>query len=483
MSIPKEGHGQKPHAVCIPYPAQGHINPMLQLAKIFHFKGFHITFVNSEYNHSRLLRSRGPTALADRPSFRFKTIPDGLPPMDADSTQDISLLCASTDQHCLGPFKELIAHLNEAGDVPPVSCIVSDVSMFFTLNAAQEFGVPEVMLWTASACGLLGYAQYPKLVEMGLVPFKDASFITNGELDAVVDWVPGMEDMQLRDIPSFIRTTNPNDIMLNFVQRLLHKSKQASAIVFNSFDALDHAVLNSLSSDFPPLYTLGPLQLLLDSIPGSNDEEIQTISTNLWKEDKHCLGWLDSYEPNSVVYVNFGSITVMTNDQLIEFAWGLANSNQPFLWIIRPDLVIGDSAVLPPEFIEETKNRGLIASWCNQDQVLAHPAVGGFLTHCGWNSIIETLINGAPIICWPFFAEQQTNCWLSCNKWGIGMEIDVNVKRSEVERQVRELMDGEKGKEMKRKVMEWRKLGHEATAAPNGSSYKNLDKVIKVLGY
>lgn len=474
---------QKPHAVCVPYPAQGHINPMLQLAKLLNSKGFHITFVNTVYNHSRLVRTRGPSAVANRPSFRFETIPDGMPPSeDLDSTQDIPSLCVSVEKHSLAPFKSVLARLNEAGDVPPVSCVVSDAAMFFTIDAAQELGVPVVLLWTASACGFLGYAQYEKLVQLGLAPFKDENFLTNGDLEKVLDWVPGMKNIRLRDIPSFIRTTDPDELMLNYVQRLVNKSKRANAILFNSFDALEHDVLQSLSSDFSQLYALGPFQLLLEFYKAAIDEETNSISTSLWKEDPHCVEWLDSYEANAVVYVNFGSITVMTNDQLLEFAWGLANSNKPFLWITRPDLVTGDSAVLPQEFLEQTKGRGLITSWCNQEQVLAHPAIGGFLTHCGWNSTVESIINGVPVICWPFFAEQQTNCWYSCTEWGVGMEIDTNVKRNEVEKQVIELMEGEKGKEMKRNAMEWRRLANEAVAAPSGSSYTNLDKIIKVLG-
>ncbi|XP_021743563.1 7-deoxyloganetin glucosyltransferase-like [Chenopodium quinoa] len=472
--------GQKPHAVCIPYPLQGHLNPMLQLAKILNSRGFHITFVNTEYNHNRLLRSQGPEALADRPSFCFRTIPDGLPPTDADSSQDVPSLCASTETNCLEPFKDLIARLNEAGDVPPVSCIVSDGAMSFTVDAAVEFGIPDVLFWTTSACGFLGYVQYQKLIDLELFPFKDENFATNGDLQTILDWVPAMKDIRMQDLPNFIRTTDPNDFMVNYITRLISKIKEGSAIIFNTYDVLEHDVLEALSSDFPSLYTVGPLELL-ESIEDCNDDKTKAISTSLWKEDTRCLEWLESHEPNSVVYVNFGSVTVMTNDQLIEFAWGLANSEKPFLWITRPDLVIGDSAVLPPEFLENTKDRGLVTSWCDQKQVLTHPAIGGFLTHCGWNSTIETLINGVPIVCWPFFAEQQTNCWFSCNSWGIGMEIDVNVKRSEVEGQVRELMDGEKGKEMKEKVMEWKRLAHEAVTAPNGSSYNNLDKVIKVL--
>ncbi|PRQ44568.1 putative OTU domain-containing protein [Rosa chinensis] len=132
----------KSHAVCIPYPAQGHINRMLQLAKLLHHKGFHITFVNTEYNHRRLLNSPGPNALDGLPSFQFKTIPDGVPPTDTNSTQDIPALCQSTRKYCLPHFRELLGKLNSEADSPPVSCVVSDGVMSFTLDAAEELGVP-----------------------------------------------------------------------------------------------------------------------------------------------------------------------------------------------------------------------------------------------------------------------------------------------------------------------------------------------------
>ncbi|CAI9291519.1 unnamed protein product [Lactuca saligna] len=106
----------------------------------------------------------------------------------------------------------------------------------------------------------------------------------------------------------------------------------------------------------------------------------------------------------------------MSHQYLLEFCWGLAKSNCPFLWIIRPDLVDGKSVVLPPEFLEEISSRGMLASWCPQEQVLYHPSIGGFLTHSGWNSTIESISSGVPMICWPFFAYQLTNCWSCCNK-------------------------------------------------------------------
>ena len=165
---------KRPHAVCVPYPAQGHINPMLKLAKLLHHKGFHITFVNTEFNHKRLLKSGGPDSLNGLNSFRFETIPDGLPPTtNVDTTQNIPSLCASTRKNCLAPFRDLLTKLNcSPGTVPPVTCIVSDGVMSFTLDAAQELGVPDVLFWTTSACGFMGYLHYHCLVEKGYTPLK-----------------------------------------------------------------------------------------------------------------------------------------------------------------------------------------------------------------------------------------------------------------------------------------------------------------------
>ncbi|XP_015865855.3 7-deoxyloganetin glucosyltransferase-like [Ziziphus jujuba] len=467
---------EKPHAVCIPYPAQGHINPMLKFAKLLHSEGFDITFVNTEFNHKRLLKSRGLNALDGLPSFRFRTIPDGLPPTDVEATQDIPSLCESTRKNCLAPFRSLLSNLNSSPDVPLVSCIISDGVMSFTLDAAEELGIPEVLFWTTSACGFMAYLHYHQLIEKGLTPLKDASFITNGYLETVVDWIPGMRDIRLRDIPSFIRTTNPDDIMLDFVTVESERAKRATAIILNTFDALEHDVLDALASILPPVYSIGPLHLLVNQI---TDDDTKSIGSNLWKEDQECLKWLDTKEPNSVVYVNFGSITVMTAEQMIEFAWGLVSSNKTFLWIIRPDLVAGETAVLPAEFMAKTEERGLLASWCPQEQVLNHPAIGGFLTHSGWNSTLESLCAGVPMLCWPFFAEQQTNCRYCCKDWGIGMEIENDAKRDEIESLVRELMDGDKGKEMKKRALEWRNLALEASTSPHGSSFLNLERVVK----
>lgn len=300
----------------------------------------------------------------------------------------------------------------------------------------------------------------------------------------IVDWVPSMKGIRLKDIPSFIRTTQKDDILFNFLMISVEKSCQSLApIIFNTFDALEQDVLDDISKMTGPIYTIGPLhfQNNENNDPNNNTDDnndgVNSLGSNLWKEDTHCLEWLDSMKPNTVLYVSFGSITTMTKDNLVEFAWGLANSNHPFLWIVRPDIVTGDSAILPPEFLVETKGRGMLASWCDQEKVLHHQATAAFLTHCGWNSTLDTICGGKPVLCWPFFAEQQTNCWYFCNKWGTGMEINKDVKRAEVERQVIELMECEKGQEMRRNALKLKKLAEEATRE-SGSSYLNLEQLM-----
>ncbi|KAK7306031.1 hypothetical protein VNO77_43945 [Canavalia gladiata] len=466
---------QEPHIVCVPFPAQGHINPFMQLAKLLHWHGFHITFVHTDPNHRRLVRSLGPIFVKSQPRFRFETIPDGLPSWDGDANPDVSALCHSTRKNCLAPFKELLIKLNTSSGVPPVSFIVSDGVMTFAIKAAQELNIPEAQFWTASACGLMGYLQFGELVNRGIIPFKDNESITDSALDMPIDWIPGMEDIRLKDMPSFIRTTNLDETMFNFMGSEVRNCMRSSAIIFNTFQEFELEVLAAIKAKFPNIYNIGPLPLLGRHVP---EDQLLSIGSSLWIEDSRCLSWLDKWQPNSVVYVNYGSWTVITEHHLKEFAWGLANSKHPFLWIIRPDVVMGESAILPKEFSEEIKERGYITSWCPQDRVLAHPSVGLFLTHCGWNSLTEAICGGVPAICWPFFAEQQMNCRYVCTTWRIGLEINHDVKRGQIAEPVKEMIERDKAKEMKQNVLEWREKALQATDI-GGSSYNDFNRLIE----
>ncbi|KAL0375990.1 UNVERIFIED_CONTAM: 7-deoxyloganetin glucosyltransferase [Sesamum calycinum] len=425
----------KPHAVCLPFPAQGHINPMFKLAILLHNRGFHITFTNTEYNHNRLLKSLGPTGLVGTSDFQFETIPDGLPPSDADTTQDVPSLFISTKYNCLAPFRQLLAKLNASSSSPPVTCIVSDAIMTFSVTAAHEIGVPVVCFRTTNACSFLCNKHVPLLIQKGLLPLKDANCLTNGFLDTSVDCIPGLKNIKLSHLPTFVRTTDVNDPLLNFVLGETEAASRASAMIFNTFDALEADALAALYPLCPPVYAIGPVHACVDQLP---ENSLKSMETNLWKQESDCLLWLDSRKPNSVVYVNFGSITTLTKQQVTEFARGLADSGKDFLWIIRSDSVVGGSSAissLPSDFVAETKERGLISGWCPQEKVYM----------------------------------------LGMGRW---CGICRNVKRDEVEEIVREVVGGSKGKKMKNRAMEWKNKA-EAAVGVHGSTFLNLEKLVK----
>ncbi|XP_050102391.1 7-deoxyloganetin glucosyltransferase-like [Malus sylvestris] len=471
----------KPHAVCIPLPAQGHINPMLKLAKLLHFKGFCITFVHTEFNARRLLSSLDD--LQSSNDFRFETISDGLLPTNERGILDLPELVTKIQVDGQRSFRDLVTKLNHASSsdhhVPAVSCIISDGVMGFTLQVAQEFGIPEMLFFTPSGCGMLGYLHYEDLVERGYFPLKDESQLSNGFLDTAIDWIPAMKGIRLKDLPTFLRTTDSDDTMFNYNLQAVNIAMKAQGVILNTFDELEQEVLDVIKTRFPNLYTIGPLSLLQHHLSATH--YLDSIKANLWTEDEKCLDWLDKRPRQSVVYVNYGSLVIMTKEQLAEFAWGLADSKYPFLWVMRPNLVDGGEEIISSlNFMEETKDRALFLEWGPQEKILSHPSVGGFLTHCGWNSTLESICEGVPLICWPFFAEQQTNCFYLCNKWGFGMEIDTQVERDKVEKLVRELMEGDKGKEMRENSTEWKKKA-EAATTHGGSSYTNFDVLIKQL--
>lgn len=289
-----------------------------------------------------------------------------------------------------------------------------------------------------------------------------------------------MKGVRLKDITRFVRTTKHGDVLLSLEKEEAEIGYQSWGIILNTFDELESDVITALRHKFPRLYTLGSMSALVDRVASV---ESNPIHLSQWNDDTDCLGWLDNRKPSSVVYVNFGSITILTPGQLLEFANGLAASGHAFLWIIRPDLVSEESSVLISEFREKTRDRGYLTSWCCQEEVLAHPSVGCFLTHAGWNSVLESIENGIPMLCWPFFAEQPTNCRYLCGEWGIGMEIDSEVKREEVGRLVGEVMgNGEKSVEMRRKALVWKQKAAKAVGiGGGGTSYVNLENLVRDL--
>ena len=166
---------------------------------------------------------------------------------------------------------------------------------------------------------------------------------------------------------------------------------------------------------------------------------------------------------------------MVTKDQLMEFWHGLINSGKRFLWVIRPDSLV-EKGQIPAELLEGTKERGYMVGWAPQEEVLAHQAIGGFLTHSGWNSTLESIVEGVPMICWPYFADQQITSRFVEKIWKIGLDIKDTCDRVIIEKVVRDLMDVRR-EEFMQSVDRMATLAREAIGQGR-SSYCNLDSLI-----
>ena len=192
------------------------------------------------------------------------------------------------------------------------------------------------------------------------------------------------------------------------------------------------------------------------------------------------MAWLDSQAPNSVLYVSFGSVVVMTKAEVMEFWHGLVDSKKHFLWAIRTDLFVnGDNSnrQILAELAEATAERGCIVGWVPQEEVLSHRAVGGFLTHSGWNSTLESLVAGVPMICWPYFADQQINSRYVGEIWKCGIDMKDVCDRKVVQKVVNDLMVDRREEHM-RSIAEMCELAKESVSE-GGLSYCNLDRLIE----
>jgi UDP-glucosyl transferase 73C len=213
-------------------------------------------------------------------------------------------------------------------------------------------------------------------------------------------------------------------------------------------------------------------------------------------DENQCLKWLDSWPPSSVIYACLGSLNRLTPPQLMELGLGLEASNKPFIWVLRGSYKSQEmeNLLLEDGFEERVKGRGLIIhGWAPQVLILSHPAIGGFLTHCGWNSSLEGICAGVPMMTWPMFAEQFLNEKLIVQilevgvrvgvelalTWGEEEKFGVAVKRENVEEAVEKIMgEGEEREERRERA---RKLADMAKKAikEGGSSFLNITLLLQ----
>ncbi|XP_031114998.1 7-deoxyloganetic acid glucosyltransferase-like [Ipomoea triloba] len=455
------------HILIFPYPAQGHVNSMLKLAHLLDLANFHITFFVSSNIHARLLALTDVDSGRFSPRFRLQSFPPGIYDGGIDSKEGALELYHSL--HTIGkPFlKQYIAQNRDSG--LPFTCFISDLVLSIALEVSeQSFNLPVYYFCVISACGFWAYFSLPDLFEAGELPIKE-----NG-LESSITKVKGMEDfLRARDLPSCCRYEEEGPTRIIYTET--RRAVKARALILNTFEDLEGPILSQIRTKCPKVYTIGPLHARVKATLASKS----THSNSLLQEDETCMAWLDSQEPKSVIYVSFGSISVLTRQQLMEFWYGLVNSGKKFLWVMRPDLVAGkdEETPIPSELEEGTKANGYIIGWAPQEAVLDHPAVGGFLTHSGWNSTLESIAAGVPMICWPFFADQQTNSRFVGEVWKLGMDMKDVCDRSSVEKLIRELMEKRKGEFLER-AENMVKLAKEAISE-GGSSYCNFDCLIQ----
>nr|CAB3452460.1 unnamed protein product [Digitaria exilis] len=434
-------------------PFQGHLNPMLKLASLLAARGLGVTVLHTDFNAPD--PARHPVGLAFAPIH--ETLPGEATSPDSHILTKLLVLNAACD----APFRNTLASLlrdhhrdDDGGDV---ACAVVDGQCFAAMRAAGELGVPVLALRTDSAASFRNMLAIPRLRDAGYIPIKGKQ-----KLDLPV---PGHDPLRVRDL---IRVDGcDDDEHCSFVTSVADTIRSAvSGIVINTFDAVEASELAKLQNELSlPAFAVGPLHLLKFQTP--------PVEQSLHEPDRGCLPWLDGHAPRSVLYVSLGSLACVDRVVFDEMAWGLAGSGVPFLWVVRPGLVItgaGDDDEAPPPlpegFEEETRGRGRVVKWAPQREVLAHAAIGAFWTHCGWNSTLESVCEGVPMLVQPCFADQMVTARYVTHEWGVGMEVGEVIERGRVAEAVVKVMVGEDGALMRERA---RHLKMEASAATSSA--------------
>ena len=349
-------------------------------------------------------------------------------------------------------------YLREPAKAADICALIGDFFTTSVFDAARELGIPTYHFFTSGAAALAFFLHFPTVHDRTTQSFKD--------LPSEVFSFPGLPPLKSTRFPEPIldRDAPAYHGMLYYSQHL----PESNGIIVNTFEEFEPKAVQAihdgaclLNRPTPPIYCIGPL-----------------IGE---ARDRHgCLTWMDKQPSRSVVFLCFGRRGTFSREQIKEIAKGLENSGQRFLWVVKnPKEESADvdlEVLLPEGFPERTRERGLVVkAWAPQAAVLNHPSLGGFVTHCGWNSVLEAVSAGVPMAAWPLYAEQQLikAVLVEDMKMAVGVEErdeDGFVKGEEVEKRVRELMEGEERRELRERSRKMRELALEAWREKGSSS-------------
>ncbi|CAN6286776.1 unnamed protein product [Urochloa humidicola] len=453
----------KAHILVLPMPGQGHVTPLMELSHRLVDHSFEVTFVNTEAHHAlvvgALQAAGGASAMA---GIHLASISDGVE--DDEDRKDISKLVDACTRNMPGNLERLIAGMEAAGR-PKVKWLIPDVSAWWSFDVDKRLGIRVVSLWPASAACLAINLKIPKLTEEGLINSKGWP-----EREETFQLAPGIPPLHTSDLPwNNVGAPEGQPIIFELFRRTDRLSALDEMVVCNSFLEAEAGALKLLPNVLP----IGPL---------SSDGEFRKPVGQFLPEDARCLRWLDAQPDGSVVYVAFGSFTIFDPCQFEELALGLELTGRPFLWVVRPDFTSGElSKAWFDDFLARVAGKGMVVSWCPQQQVLAHRAVACFVSHCGWNSTMEGVRSGVPFLCWPYFAEQFLDRNYVTEVWRTGLAVSHNadgvVTKEELRSKVEQVVGDAEIRERVRlfKDAAWRCISE------GGSSNDNFKKLVSLL--
>ncbi|XP_057809079.1 UDP-glycosyltransferase 87A2-like [Salvia miltiorrhiza] len=443
------------HVVAMPYPGRGHINPMLSLcaAVADRSSDVRITVVLTEEWLGLLASEKKP------PNVAFATIPNVVPPEKARG-DDLPAFVAAVLTKMQTPFEQLL----DGGSLPPPDFIIGDAFMSWIHEVAGKRNIPSAHLWTMSAAVYTVFYHFDLLVQNGHYP---VDLSANG--DAVVDYIPGLPPVCVADLPLIVRE---QESMPKLIQ-ILPKDSNAKHLIFTSFHELEAQVIDALKQKSSlSIYTIGPAAVYYRLRDIKMSSSTTTTTTNDY------LRWLDHQPPSSVLYISLGSFLHIPAAQMEEIAAGLQGSGVRFLWVARREA---------SRLQAMSGDKGLVVEWCDQLRVLGHPSVGGFLSHCGWNSTKEAILASVPVLTFPLMMDQLSDAKAIVQDWRVGWrflerefdERDLK-KRDEIAGIVKRFMDLESAtrEELTRNARELQKIC-EREFEDGGSHQTNLDHLVR----
>ncbi|KAI5063115.1 hypothetical protein GOP47_0021662 [Adiantum capillus-veneris] len=477
------------HALLVPFPLEGHINGLLRLAHaLAAHQGLFITFAYPARLYS-LAHSRNKIPLADSSSrcnnLRIKVIPDGLP-TEAEVVPSVNELMAAVFVFQSGietlldrqhSSQQQLDHDVVGMQPPPIACIISDTFVPWTQDLANKAKLPRVEFWTSTAAVYAMGTFLPELISKGHLPVKHGKEHKPWIVDApLLDFIPGLPPFPVTDLPhEFISSPDPESPMFQFMLSAFSRFKEAQRILVHSVYELESNVFDALTALDYPIRAVGPLFNDLHEKTDLQEELPAAVP-------KHeCLQWLDKQKPASVVYVALGTLSTIKLKELEALALGLEDTGHPFLWVLRIDALsegsLSDSA--SADLIKQSVEQGLgcVVPWAPQTEVLKHASIGAFFSHCGWNSTIESLWEGVPMVACPRGAEQRSNARWIVENWKVGVEVVRDEEDGSFTKEgVRTALDsvmGVKGESVKERALVLQEVIR-TTMQPGGTSHSNL---------